>query len=320
MSLPSKILITGASGFVGTQLIEYLESLNKYHLILHSRSKHQKNSKHQVLSGDLIESLSSMENLKDVDCVIHLAGCVSYNSSMKNQLYEDNVLLTRALVNLCIDQGIKKLIFLSSASTLTRSSDPLLISENAIGRPVFHSYYAKTKYLAELEVFRAIEEGMKCVILNPCIILGEGDWNRSSLQVLQKIANGLKFYPVGSIGLIDVRKVVQAIHYAIETERSGLKHLLWQKNIIYKNFIEKACKILNINAPNIKLKYNISKILARFEPIKSYLTRSKNIITNETAFLSAQSFTYCIQNPIPGLILDDLNEEELIRRSIKQNI
>ncbi len=321
MNKDQTILITGADGFVGTRLIHQLLNTGYTKIICHTRAvKDYGNPRIVNTYGDLRNISSIEEWIKDVDCVIHLAGKISYQTADKYDLLRDNHILTRDLVNSCINANVKKLIFLSSASTLTRTSNPFLISEAAQGRAIFHSNYAKSKYLAELEIHRGQAEGLNCTILNPCLILGEGDWSRSSLGLLKRISGGLKYYPSGNLGIVDVNFVIQNIMQSIENQLDIGPHLLFQSAYSYKDFINLVCNQLKISSPIRVLPYSKARVFSIFEFFRNIFKGSKNIITQETAFLSSNTFTYSVRNLIPNLPKNDFDLESLVQRSIKSNI
>ena len=74
-----------------------------------------------------------------------------------------------------------------------------------------NSNYAKTKYLAEMEVWRGEAEGLNCVVVNPSLILGEADWNKSSTQLMKYVFDEHKFYPQGNLNYVDVQDVAECI-------------------------------------------------------------------------------------------------------------
>lgn len=288
----SSILITGANGFVGKNLIEFLQKNGYHNLIgLYHTNK-------PIIDGvewhpfELTRSESYENLIQEDQFVIHLAAKISYESKDIDQLYQVNVRATESLVNICLLKKVKKLIFVSSASTLTKSHDPTRVSDKTQGKPFFYSTYAKTKYLGELEIHRAQAEGLDTCILNPCLILGEGDWNTGSLSLLKRMAKGLKFYPVGSLGIVDIQTVCQSIINVMKEIPDPGPILLHRYSISFKKLIEIVCNHIGTKPPLRALSPWMYRSFIFVEKLKSWFGKSKNIVTTETAKISSTSFSY----------------------------
>ena len=145
------------------------------------------------------------EAVKDVDYVYHSAAIVSFIKKDRKRLMNINVKGTANIVNACIDENIKKLGFISSVAAIGRSGSGNYSETNKWVESNDNSYYAISKYKAEIEVWReSIEEGLNAVITNPGIIIGPSDWNRSSTTIFKQINKGLAFFPNGKNGFVDV--------------------------------------------------------------------------------------------------------------------
>ena len=112
------------------------------------------------------------------------------------------------MIDAAINCSVKKFIYLSSVAALGRTKEQLDISEsNKWVNSKFNSNYAISKHLAELEVWRGFEEGLDGFILNPSIVLGKGNWNRSSSSLFKLIYNQKNRYPEGRINFVDLKDV-----------------------------------------------------------------------------------------------------------------
>ena len=184
------IAVTGANGLLGSFIIRKLiETQQPFIAIKRERSDtsllKDVSSHIQWRDANVEDPVSLEEAFRDVKQVIHAAAIVSFNPAKAKRIYDVNVLGTRNVVNACLHHNINKLIHISSVGALGRQKGQKLIDEkNKWTESSVNSAYAESKYLAELEVFRAQEEGLKSVILNPSVILAPGDWSRSSAQLL----------------------------------------------------------------------------------------------------------------------------------------
>ena len=112
-----------------------------------------------------------------------------------------------------------------------------------------NSVYAKSKYLAELEVFRGQEEGLSTVILNPSVILAPADWNQSSAQLFKYVWKQRPFYIDGFLNYVDVRDVASCAYQLLQMQRSKLNDLLSAPVIfLIKDFFEKIANEFNNKA------------------------------------------------------------------------
>lgn len=207
------IFVTGANGLVGSfivrQLLDKGESVRALKRETSDLSLIQAFEKQiEWIEGDLLDYDILNEALKDVDYVIHTAAIVSFDPNDFQDLYITNVEGTANLVNACLANSIKKICHLSSIAAIGKNNKEAKISElTKWENSEQNSHYAKSKYLAELEVWRGIEEGLNAVIVNPTIILGPGDWEKSSAKLFKQVWKHSSFYPNGFFHYVDVRDV-----------------------------------------------------------------------------------------------------------------
>ena len=169
------IFVTGASGLVGSHLIQSLLSKGKKVRALYRQAVPVFAGSEQCewIQGDILDPIGLMDALEGVDYVYHCAAIVSFAPSAAVKMLQSNVEGTANVVNACLEQKIKKLIFVSSVAALGRIRENEAIDESMHWTPATsNSVYGQSKYLAELEVWRAMEEGLPMAIVNPVIILG----------------------------------------------------------------------------------------------------------------------------------------------------
>ena len=219
-----RILITGATGLAGSATARRF--LAEGHTVA---ALHRPGSDRSLLrdlesqidwrEGDILDILSLEKALTDMDYVVHAAAVVSFVPRDEKAMYKVNVEGTANVVNACLKKGVRKLCHVSSVAALGRP-DPRIIETGATividetqrwTDSPNNSAYAKSKYLAEVEVWRGIAEGLSAVIVNPSLILGEGDWQKSSTQLFKYVYDGKPFYTEGTVNYVDVRDIAEAI-------------------------------------------------------------------------------------------------------------
>jgi nucleoside-diphosphate-sugar epimerase len=161
-----KLLITGASGFIGKYLINYLNSRNYFSESLAIRYK------------------KNQEIAINTDVVVHLAGKAHDVKRHKNSkdYDESNYLLTKQVFDAFLNSNASIFVFMSSVKAVADSTKGI-ITEETIPRP--KSYYGVSKLKAEHYIFsREIPNGKRVYILRPCVVHGEG--NKGNLSLLNQ--------------------------------------------------------------------------------------------------------------------------------------
>ncbi|MCU0471453.1 MAG: NAD-dependent epimerase/dehydratase family protein [Arcicella sp.] len=276
--------------------------------------------------GDVLDILSLEKAMQGINLVVHTAAIVSFAPSDRQRMFKTNVEGTTNVVNLCLDKKIEKLCFVSSVASLGRKlpndekKHPIIeINENATwDENPLNSNYAKTKYLAEMEVWRGHSEGLNTVIVNPSIILGEADWTKSSTQLLKYAYDEHLFYPQGNLNYVDVLDVAEAIFQLMKSEVSGERFILSAGQMTYKDFLAKVAHQFNRKPPQYLLNKSLTGIIWRLEAIRSFITRKAPLITKETALSSSHHFYYQNQKITQTLSFSFKKLDESLERICKK--
>ncbi|NIJ53523.1 NAD-dependent epimerase/dehydratase family protein [Dyadobacter arcticus] len=300
-----KVLITGATGLVGSAVARRFLSDNYEVLALYRRGADRSllsdvDSRVNWVEGDIMD-ISSLENaMEGVDFVVHTAAVVSFIPKDRKIMYRVNVEGTANLVNVCLNYPVKKLCHVSSIAALGRPDSRKLIpgkttmldeSQRWEDSPE-NSEYAKTKHLAELEVWRGIAEGLNAVIVNPTLILGEGDWNKSSTQIFRYVYQEKPFFTEGIANYVDVRDVADIVFRLLHSEVSAERFLLNAGSISYKNLFSMIAVAMNKKKPWLRVGPGLAGIIWRVEALRTFLLGTKPLITKETAQSAARNISY----------------------------
>lgn len=253
------ILVTGATGFLGSELVRQLLLQGKPVRALKRKSSIIPailSDSHSIewVEGDVLDEYSLNDAMDGVSHVYHCAAMVSFRKSDKKQLIQVNVEGTASLVNICMQKNIQKLVHCSSVAA---------VGENKTGEPsteadqwVFsktESNYAVSKYEGEMEVFRGIAEGLNASIVNPSIIIGRNTSGKGSGQLFNAVKNGLKFYPEGSCGIVDVEDVAQIMIRLMESETATGRYIVNSENISYRELLSAIATAYGLRAPGYRL-------------------------------------------------------------------
>ena len=293
------ILVTGATGIVGHFIVKDLVTTgHKIRAIKRAGSNieslAQWSNNIEWVEADLLD-LSALEKaFIGVDRVVHCAALVSFHQEDKAEMMNINVNGTANMVNLALDKNVQKFIHVSSVAAIGRKPNNNIIDENTKWEESENNTnYAESKYLGELEVWRAQEEGLQTIIVNPSIILGPGDWNSSSMQLFKYVKEGALFYPGGEMNFVDVRDVSNIIEILLfNDDINDERFILNAGKAYYKDVFALISENLNKSAPKFKVSSTLLIFAYILDTIKSKLLRKKSIITRESIRLSKMNYLF----------------------------
>jgi nucleoside-diphosphate-sugar epimerase len=245
------------------------------------------------IEGDILDLASLAKAIPGATQVIHSAAVISFNPADRARMHKINVEGTANIVNVCLANGVSKLCYVSSVAALGRKKNDHLISEEAKWEhSPYNSYYAQTKYLAELEVWRGMAEGLPAVIVNPSIILGPGNWELGSTKLFKYVWDGHAFYTEGSVNYVDVRDVAQIIFQLIRSEITLERFILNGGTIKIKELFEQIAARFGKKPPYLQVTSLVASVAWRIEYIRSLITGKEPLITRETAQAAQKNYIY----------------------------
>lgn len=290
-----KAFITGATGFLGTNLIQKLVRDDWEIVALHRpKSDISELLKHKNISlkvGDITDLDSLQRALSpDIDVVFHVAGSVAnLPASLENSRYDVNHLGTRNLVSACIEQPPKRLIFTSTVLTLDfRACQPL--TEQAPKNWWIRDAYAKSKRLAEDEILRAENSGIEVVYLHPSAMFGAYDkatWSKMFLEIERGLP--LPAAPPGGGSVCHARAVADAHVTAAHKGKSGRHYILGGPDVTWFEVINKIAHLLGRSGASIRLPVPLFKAYGWTEFILSNLIRREPMLTPHTITMLSET-------------------------------
>jgi len=303
------ILVTGGTGFLGSHLIYHLiksgkkvRAIKRNHstfdiisrIFLYYDADFQALNSHiEWVEADIADIYSLESCLEDISVVYHAAALVSFQPGDQDRMKQINVKGTANLVNACVDKKISKFCHVSSIAAIGRAENDQVIDENVVWKASRrNSNYAISKYAAEREVWRGMEEGLNAVILNPSIIIGPGEINSGFTKLIATVDKGLKYYTPGINGFVDVRDVVKNMVLLMESDISSERFIISSENLSYKELFSYIASCLNKQEPRYQAGQWMSEIYWRLEFLKSKITGNKPLVTRETARTANNNYIY----------------------------
>ena len=300
------ILVTGGTGLVGAHLLYHLiKNDEKIRAIYRSKEKIEVVKK--VFSyytddpslikkitwfkADITDVPSMVPAFIGIEKVYHCAAFISFNPKDYVAMRKVNIHGTAIIVNLSIDAKIKKLCFVGSVAAIGDSlNGELITEENEWNKDLDNSGYSITKFGAEMEVWRASQEDVEVVIVNPGVILGAGFWTTGSGKLFHQVYHRFKYYTMGVTGFVGVKDVVAAMILLMNSNVKNERFILVSENKTYRELFfliadtfGKKRPVINIKPWQIALFWRCSSVISRFtrkEPLLSkYAAKSAHEVS-----------------------------------------
>jgi len=269
------ILVTGASGLVGMHLVKSLLAKGKNVAALYRQQipSFEGAQKVKWIQGDILEVVSLTQAMEGVQQVYHCAAIVSFAPKDREKMLQANREGTANVVNACIEHDIQKLVYVSSVAALGRIREDAPVDETANWTPESsNSVYGQSKFLAEMEVWRGMAEGLNVAIVNPVIILGAGDWNKGSSEIFKSAYHSFPWYTTGVSGFVDVMDVIDAMQLLMESSIQGERYIISGDNVKYQEVFSLIAARFNKRPPYRRVTPFLAAIVWRLEAVKGWLT------------------------------------------------
>src|SRR5690606_13352249 len=212
------VVVTGASGHLGANLVRtLLERGEQVRVLVHRSAQALADLDDQIerAEGSVCEPESLASAFAEVDRVYHLAGVISIDGDPDGRVHKVNVEGTRNVARACHEQGVGRLVHVSSVHAFDMNPRDEVLDETRpqVGDSPHHSAYDRSKALGERAVREFVDAGLDAVIVNPTGIIGPVDYGPSRLgQLLGELASGkLPALLDGGFDFVDVRDVVDGV-------------------------------------------------------------------------------------------------------------
>jgi len=249
------------------------------------------------MEGDLTDRTFLREALEGVETIIHAAAKVSFHPGDRLRVLYENIEGTASLVDVALEMKVQRFCHVSSIASLGDQDSGLPVNEDFSWKNnKRRSAYSESKFQSEMEVWRGIQEGLDCVIVNPAIILGPGKWDHGTPRFFQTVKKGMKFYTGGCNGFVDVRDVSRAIialsHAKNWKSINNQRFILSAENLSYREVFGSIAEALHQPPPTLPASPFLLQIAWRAARVMSFLTGKEPALTRETARSSMKKSYY----------------------------
>lgn len=253
-----KSLVTGATGFVGANLIEALNAQGWPARALMRKTSSLRGLEglsYELALGDILEPGSLAEAMGGIDCVFHVAAAVDYWRVGVDPMYRINVEGTSNVLRAALKAGVKRVVFTSSVAALGAPGWMTPADETHAFNLRPEQYpYGYSKVLAEQIVQQYVKKGLDAVIVNPAVIMGPRDVNLGTGSMLTELKrHAILVYPPGGVSVIDVGDVVAGHIAAAERGRTGARYILSGENLWHKDVLGIAAEVVGRPRPWLRL-------------------------------------------------------------------
>lgn len=254
-----KILVTGATGFLGTHLLKRLldeDKPKKLRVLVRKPTPELDQLGVDVVSGSVDDPDTVKAALDGVKQVYHLAGFVSRKAEDAHQMYKVHVEGTRVLCKAAVEAKVARIVMASTSGTVAVARTPEEMPDEDFPAPVDiigqWPYYASKLYQEEA-ARRACGDKVELVTVNPSLLLGPGDDRLSSTKdVLSFLAKEIAVSPPGGLNFVDVRDVAAALPVAMSKGSPGERYLLGGYNWTFSEFFGRLERLSKVPGPLIR--------------------------------------------------------------------
>jgi dihydroflavonol-4-reductase len=252
----SRVLVTGATGFLGVHLCAQLVALGHDVVALCRGANATLPSGVTVRRGDVLDGASVADAAAGCEAAFHAAGLVSRDAADAEAMYAVHVEGTKVTLDALKKAGVRRVIVASTSGTIAVSSDPDVIADESTEPPmdlIARWPYYRSKLFAERAALERNSDGFEVVCINPSLLLGPGDLRGSSTEdVVHFLDRKVPFCPGGGVAFVDARDAAAAMIAALDKGAPGERYLVNGANMTLATFFGRLERISGVKGPPIR--------------------------------------------------------------------
>ncbi|MEO7330130.1 MAG: NAD-dependent epimerase/dehydratase family protein [Minicystis sp.] len=275
----SRILVTGATGFLGHHLVPLLLARGDEvtALVRHDEPALAAQGV-KLVRGDVLDAVSVRAAAEGCAILLHCAGKVSRKAEDAEELYRVHVEGTKIALDASREAGVSRAVIASTSGVVAVTKEPDEVRNEKAPAPMdlLASWpYYRSKLFAEKAAFDRNGPGFAVVAVNPTLLLGPGDERGSSTgDVASFLERKVPFTPAGGLSFVDARDAAQGMVLAMDKGRAGERYLLSAINLTIEAFFGRLARLSGVAAPRLKAPRSV--LLARagaglFESARKHL-------------------------------------------------
>lgn len=247
-----RVAITGATGFLGTALVQALADAGDEVTVLARATSDPAGVAHvraraaRLVVADVTDAAALRGAFEGADAVVHAAGVIGYRRRLYAAMRRVNVEGTRAVLDAVAAAGAGRLVHVSSIVAVGFTEEPVPLDEDAAwNAAVLRAPYFDTKHAGEQLVLAAAARGLDATVVNPAAIYGPSPVRSNSSGLLVQIAKGqVPAAPAGGINCVPLGTVVEGVLAALDRGARGRRYVLGGENLEIAGLFERIARAL----------------------------------------------------------------------------
>jgi farnesol dehydrogenase len=320
-----KILVTGATGYVGQNLVSKLLNLGHIVHVLCRQKPEGEPFEHNnivVFSGDLLDRDAIQSAMAGCKQAYHVAAYARAWAKDPKTYFKINVQGTVNILDAALEAGVEKVVYTSTVATLATSNGSPA-TEDAIRQLDFFTEYESSKFMAEEKVQQYVRRGLHVSMVHPVRVYGPGKWTESNV-----ISMMIKSYVEGNWHVIPgdgnalgcfsyIEDVVNGHLLAMENGKPGEKYILGGVNMNFNQFFNLLKKITNKHFLLIRIPVPLLMLFGWKEEAFSKWFNKEPIITRKWINKYRYNLDYSCEKAIQELGYTVTPIEEGIRKTLE---
>jgi dihydroflavonol-4-reductase len=252
-----RVLVTGATGFLGTHLVRsLLEAGDEVVALCRAEEPELEDINVHVVLGDVLDAASVARAAEGCEGVYHAAGKVSRRREDAEELYAVHVEGTKNVVHGARAAGVRRVVVASTSGTVAvrETREPSNEDDEAPIGLIGRWPYYRAKLFAERMALAANDASFEVVSVNPSLLLGPGDERGSSTEDVRLfLERRIPMIPGGGLSFVDARDVAEGMRLAMARGRPGERYLLGACNWTLREFFQRLARVSHAGAPLVPL-------------------------------------------------------------------
>jgi dihydroflavonol-4-reductase len=259
----SRYLVTGATGFLGSHLVQLLRQAGDDVVALCRTDAPSLAAQGvTVRLGDVLDHESVRAAAEGCDGLFHCAGKVSRRPEDAGELYRVHVDGTKTTLDASREAGVKRAIVASTSGIVAVSKDPKDVRDESAPPPIDiiagWPYY-RSKLYAEKAALDRNQPGFEVLAVNPTLLLGPGDLHGSSTSdVVNFLEQKVPVVPGGGLSFVDARDAAEGMRLAMHKGKPGQRYLLGAINLTLDAFFGRLSRISGVPAPRLRMPRSVT--------------------------------------------------------------
>ncbi len=276
-----KALVTGATGFIGGNLVrELLKDGHDVRALCRPKADRSmlRGLDVEILTGDLRDRASLAWAVEGREAVFHTAALYSLWSPDPRNFIKTNVDGTVNILEAAMEGSVSRVVYTSTASVFGHwKGGPVPNERSTCSLEEIADGYHRSKFLAEAQALDFCKRGLDMVVVNPTAPIGPWDPKPTPTGriVLDFIRGRMPAYIDTGINIVDVRDVARGHILAYEKGRTGERYILGNRNLTLKELFGALADVTGMSAPRVRLPYGLAMTLAQVDHLLSVKLLSK---------------------------------------------